>query len=148
MRNNIAATETPSNLDGSEHIPKIHTHKPMSITNVYCPNTKKLNLNTIPISDTDHLVVGVLTTTHQTGDTQKCTTDENMLKNEKNDTIHRGCTVIEENGKTYTGKHAANVLAEDFATDSKITIPVERSRNNTNAQEKQTQKQLKPTTCQ
>ena len=30
----------------------------MSITNFYCPNTKKLYLITIPISDTDHLVVG------------------------------------------------------------------------------------------
>ena len=66
-----------------------------------------------------------------------------MLKNVKNDTIHRGCTVIEENGEKCTGKHAANVLAEDFATDSKITIPMERSRNNTNAQEKQTQKKQK-----
>ena len=63
MRNNIAATETSSHLDESEHRTiNIHTDKPMSITNLYCPNSKKLNLNTIPISDTDHLVVGNLNT--------------------------------------------------------------------------------------
>ena len=43
--------------------------------------------------------------------------------NQENNTTHRGCTAIEEIGKTYTGKHAANVLAECFATDSKIAIP-------------------------
>ena len=42
--------------------------------------------------------------------------------NEESHTTHRGCTVIDENGKTYKGKHDANVLADGFATDSKITI--------------------------
>ena len=46
------------------------------------------------------------------------------------DTTSHACTVIEEGGKTYTGKIAANILADGFAKESNIHMPKSKIREN------------------
>jgi hypothetical protein len=60
VRNNIPATEIARCQEESEHLTiKIHTTpEPLVITNLYCPNNKRLNLRKIPLAESNHIIVG------------------------------------------------------------------------------------------
>ena len=60
VRNNIAATQTTMHMDDSEYqlLNLKLRNKELKVVNLYSPNDKPLSLDTIPMEDTDFLVIG------------------------------------------------------------------------------------------